>query len=89
LPGATRTIGLGLCLVDLQGATVHLEAVEALDGARRIGVRHFHEAEATRLAGVTVGDEGDGLDRAVLSEQRADRGFVGRKRPVTKVDLAH
>ncbi len=47
------------------------------------------EAEAARLAGVTVGDEGDGLDRAVLSEQRADGGFIGRERQVTNVDLAH
>ena len=81
----TVTDGLVSVVLDASGGVNMVE----YQGPRRIGVRHFHEAEAARLAGVTVGDQGDGLDRAVLSEQRADRGFVGRKGQVTNVDLAH
>jgi len=47
------------------------------------------EAEAARLARVAVGDQGDGFDRAMGSEQRADGGFIGREREIANVNLAH
>jgi len=84
-----RAVGLRLGFVHLQRATVHLVAIEALDGAGGVRIRHLDEAEAARTTGVTVVDQGDGLDGAVRREQRADGGLVGRERKVSNVDLAH
>jgi len=89
LPGAAGTIRLGLRLVHLQGATVHLVTVQVLDGAGGVRIGHLDEAEAARLPGVTIRDQGDGLDRAVGGEKGAHGGFIGREREVTNVNLAH
>ena len=77
---AAATARLVLRLVDLERTTAHVLAVQALNGARRIGARHFHEAEAARTTGVAVHDQRYRLDRAVLREQRANRGLRRRKR---------
>jgi hypothetical protein len=52
--------------------------IEVLDGAAASDW-HFHEAEAARLARVTIRDDSDGFDRAMRREQRADGGFIGRE----------
>src|ERR1700739_2139337 len=78
-----------LGLVDPQRASTQLLAIQVLDGARRVGARHLDEPEATRPAGVAVGDEAYGLDGAVLSEQLADLGVSGGERQVAHIDLRH
>src|SRR6188474_711670 len=82
-------IRLRLRLVHLERTTVHLVAVQALDAAGGIGLRHLDEAEATRLTGVTIGDQGDRLDRPVLRKQRPDSRFIGGERQVAYVNLSH
>ena len=81
-----RTI---LRLVDAQRATAHREAVQRLHRALRIGLRHLDEAEAPRTAGLAIGRERHRLNRAVLGEELANRGFVSRERQVAHIDLGH
>src|ERR1700741_1460696 len=76
-----------LGLVDPQRASTQLLAIQVLDGARRVGARHLDEPEATRPAGVAVGDEAYGLDGAVLREQLADLGVSGGEREGVHRDL--
>src|SRR5688572_6291025 len=85
----TGPIRLRLRLVHLERTTVHLVAVQALDAAGGIGLRHLDEAEAARLTGVTIGDQGDRLDRPVLRKKRPDSRFVGGERQVAYVNLSH
>src|SRR5690349_3730359 len=80
---------LVLSFIDLQRAPVHVVPVQILDCARRLGARHFHEAEAARLTGVAILDQGDRLDRAVLREQGANRLFARGKGQIAHVDFAH
>ena len=68
-----------LGLVDFKAATLEVGAVQRRHGAGGIGIGHFHEAEATRTTGLTIGDQGDFLDRAMLLEQGADRLFSCRE----------
>src|SRR5690606_32706867 len=86
---AATIAGLVLGFVDPQGATVHRIAVERLDGARGISLRHFDETETAGAAGLPIGGQRDGLDRAVLREQRTHLGFIGRERQVAYIDLRH
>src|SRR5690606_14179338 len=85
----TACAGLVLGFVDAQRATIHREAVERLDGARGISLRHFDETETAGAAGFPVSGQRDGLDRAVLREQRTHLSFVGRERQVAYIDLRH
>src|SRR5579862_4898218 len=78
-----------LGLVDPQRPSAQVLAIEVLDGARGIRARHLDEPEATRPAGVAVGDEAYGLDGAVLRKQLADLGVSGGKRQVAHIDLRH
>src|SRR5688572_21488278 len=52
----TTTAGFVLRFVDLQRAAAEILAIERLHRFLRVGVRHFHEAEAARLTGVTIVD---------------------------------
>src|SRR5687767_5027199 len=72
----TRTAAI-LRLVDLERTAFEVLAVEGLHGARGVRIGHFDEAETTSLAGVAIGDEGEGLDRAVGREQGTP-GVFGR-----------
>src|SRR5690606_10212163 len=85
----TACAGFVLGFVDAQRATIHREAVERLNGARGISLRHFDESETAGAAGFTVSGQRDGLDRAVLREQRTHLSFVGRERQVAYIDLRH
>jgi len=67
-----------LRLVNLEGAAIEVLSVQRLHGAGCIGVRHFHETEAARTAGVAIRDQRDLLDRAVLREQ-GTYGLFGRR----------
>jgi len=71
----TAATGAILSLVDLQRTAIEVFAVQSLHGARSVRIRHFDECEATGPAGLTVGNQGYLLDRAMSGEQRADAVF--------------
>src|SRR5687768_14261242 len=81
--------GLVLRLIDPQRTTTHLLTVHVLDGAGRIGTRHFDKAETTRTTGFPIVDQRYGFDRAMLRKEGADRRFVGREGQVAHINLAH
>jgi hypothetical protein len=74
---ATTTTLTILRFVHLEGATVEIGAIQRLRGAGSIRIRHFHEAEAAGTIRLTIGDQRDFLDGAVLRKQGTD-GLVGR-----------
>src|SRR5215469_5145931 len=78
-----------LRLVDPQRPTAEVGAVERLDGARGIGTRHLHEAEAARTAGFAVRDERDLLHGAMLGKQCTKRLIGRRERQVADVYSSH
>src|SRR5512138_1210684 len=86
---AATAAGLVLRFVDLQRPATHVLAIQVLDRPGRIGAGHFDEAEPTGTAGLTIVDQADRLDGAVLLEQRAHRGFIGAKGQVAHINLAH
>jgi hypothetical protein len=83
---ATRLV---LSLIDAQRTAAHRVTVQRLNGASSIGLGHFHEPEATRATRLSVGRECNGLNRAMLREQRTDRSLIRRKREVANVNLRH
>ncbi len=85
---ATRARAL-LRLVHAQRTTAEVVAVQGGHGALGIGLRHLHEAEATRPAGLAIGRQRDRVDGAVLREQVTDVGLGGREGKVAHVDLGH
>src|SRR6185437_11100456 len=78
-----------LRLVHAQRPAAEILAVQILNGAGSIGARHLDEREAAGAARVPIGDDADGLHRAVLREQRADLVLAGRKRQIADIDLGH
>src|SRR6516162_2586415 len=86
LAGALRTL---LRFVDPQRAASHLKAVEGLNRALRLGLRHIDEAEATRFAGLAVVDELHRFDFSMALEQSLHVLFGGGKGEVPHVDRRH
>jgi hypothetical protein len=86
---ATAAARFILRFVDLERTTAHVLAVEVLNCSRRIGTRHFHEAEAAWTTGFTIHDQCNRIDRAVLGEQGADRALIGGEGQIAHVNLAH
>src|SRR5204863_5347982 len=85
---AARPLAI-LRFVDFEGPTVEVGAVQRLHGARGVGIRHLHEAEAARPTRVAIGDQGDLLDRSVFGKQGAD-GLVGRgEGEISDIQLGH
>ena len=82
---AATAAGFVLRFIDLERATAEVLAVQGLHGALRIGARHFHEAEAARLARVAVVHQRDLFDRAVGSEQGAHRIVGGAEGKISNV----
>jgi len=82
---AATAAGFVLGFIDLERATAKVLAVQRLHGLLGIGVRHFDEAEAARLAGIAIIDECNFLDGAVLGEQRAHGIFGGREGKISNV----
>ena len=81
---AARALTL-LGFVHLQGTPVEIGAIQRLHGARGIGGRHLHEAEAAGPAGVTVRNQRNLLDRSMLREQGMDGLFGRREREISNV----
>ena len=75
-------------LIDAQGPTLKLNAVEGLDGGPRlVFVRHDHEAEASGAAGFPVRNETDAFDGAVQAEESPDVVFGRSKCNVADEDF--
>src|SRR5690349_1953729 len=87
-PVASAT-GSVLRLVDFQGTTVEVLAVQSLHGARGVGVGHLDEAEATGTAGVSIADERDLFNGSMRCEQGTHRVFRGRKGQISDVEFGH
>jgi hypothetical protein len=82
---AATAAGLVLGFIDLQRATAEVLAVQGLHGLLGVRARHFDEAEAARLARVTVIDERDFFHVAVGREQGAHRIFGSAEGKISNV----
>ncbi len=70
---------------DIQGPAVQIGAVEAFDGARRLGgIAELNETETARLTGDAIRHDGCGLEGAEFFELRAQIA-LGRG----KVEISH
>ena len=71
VPASAAAVAVAfLGLVDLDRAAFQILSVKLLDGALGFSARaHLDEAEAARLAGVTVGDDCDGIALTGLREE--------------------
>jgi hypothetical protein len=81
--------GLVLGFVDAQLTTTHFVAIQALNGAGRIGLAHFDEPESAGTAGLTIGRQRHGLDSPVLREQCANVRLAGAERQIAYIDFGH
>jgi hypothetical protein len=80
----------GASLVDAQGASIQLIAVECLNcvgGFRR--VTHFDESKAARLTSVTIAYEAYFFDTTVCREGGFQILLRSRIRQVTHIDIGH
>jgi 2-methylaconitate cis-trans-isomerase PrpF len=84
---AATAAGFVLRFIDFQRATAEVLAVEGLHGALRIGARHFHEAEAARLARVAIVHERDLFDGAVSGEQGTHGIFRGAEGEISNIEF--
>jgi hypothetical protein len=76
--------------VDVECAAVQLNAVQFGDRAITFRiVAHFHEAEATRLAGVTVFYQADAIHRPISFKQAANPIFGGAEAEVAYKNILH
>src|SRR5690606_3427599 len=76
-----------LSLVDTQRSSAKRLAVQVLNRARGVRTGHLDKSEASRLAGVTVGDQTDRFNGSVFREQLADVALTGGERQVSYIDL--
>src|SRR5579862_939628 len=80
---ATGAIPFWACLVNVQGTTIKVDAV---DGGNRFVtlsvICHLNEAETTRLAALTIRADVDTINRAVGCKQGTDRIFRSPKTEV-------
>jgi hypothetical protein len=81
---AART-RLVLRLIDLEGATIEVGAVQRLHRTGRIRIRHLDETEATGASSLTVVDQGYAFDRSMLREQSPNRIIGRRKRQISNI----
>ena len=87
---STATAGLTfLGLVDPQGATLHLVAIEGLHGLLRSFIVHLDESETARTTGLALVDQGDGVERAVLTEEFLDFSIGGTEGQIAHIELLH
>src|SRR5688572_23646481 len=82
---AATAAGLVLGFVDFQRATAEVLAVQRLHRLLGVGARHFDEAEAARLARVTVVNQRDFVHVTVGREQGAHRVFGGTEGKISNV----
>jgi hypothetical protein len=86
---AAASAGLVLGFVDAQLTTTHIVAIQALNGAGRVGLAHFNEPESAGAPGLTIGRQRHGLDSPVLREQCANVRLAGAERQIAYIDFGH
>jgi hypothetical protein len=84
-----RTLRPFLGFVDTQWATIHLKAVQGLNGGLCFTLRHIDETEAARLSSFAVIDELDRIDLAVTLEEASDVLLCGVEGEIPYVDRRH
>jgi hypothetical protein len=67
---AAASAWLILGFIDAQRASAQIVTIQVLNGTRRIGLVHLHEAEAARPTGLTIRRQRHFFYCAVLAEQR-------------------
>jgi hypothetical protein len=73
----SATVGAFASLIDTQGTTINLLAVECRLGLCRVSFVHLDEAEAARPVSFAVHDEFGTDNRTVLGEEFPELGFRG------------
>jgi hypothetical protein len=68
----TRSAAPFARLVDAERPATELSPVQLADGLLRVGIVHLNEREATRPAGLAIGDQVDLVNGAKLLEKGAD-----------------
>jgi len=87
---AAAAVVLGTRLVNVERAAVDFTAVQAGDGAIRIGgFGHFDKRKTTRPAGIPIRDQIDTFDVAVRRKQRSDRRFSSGKIQIAYENVLH
>src|SRR6185295_14603193 len=86
LTGSLRTF---LSFVHAQRTAIQVKAVQRLDGALRLVLRHVYKTEAARLSGFTVIDELDRIDLAVTLEEASDVLLCRVEGEIPHVDRRH
>ena len=87
---AASAIRLRTCLVYAQRAAIQVRAVDGGDSFLTLAiVCHLHEAEATRLSRVAIGNDVHTANSAVGLKQRTDRFFRSPKAEVSNVYILH
>ena len=91
LATAAAAAGAGrvLRLIDLQGATTHIDAIEILDGSGGIRLTHFDKTEAARTSGVPIDRKRHRLDRTVRRKQSAYLRIRRGKGKIPNVNFSH
>src|SRR5271157_1938400 len=87
---APRTVGLGTRLVYRQIAASHAGAVQGFH--RLFGgvvVRHFDKRKSAWLPGITIRDDANLFDRAILLKHAADLVFRRVKAQIPHIDILH
>src|SRR5207302_8996935 len=84
-----RALGALLGFVHAQRPAVHLKAVQGLDRALRLGLRHVDETETTRLTGFPVVDELHRFHLAVTFKQGFHVLLGGVEREISHVNRRH
>ena len=76
--------------VDAQCSLMEHRSVQSLN--RMLGFRviwHFDESETSRMAGITISDQGDDFNNAVCSKQVAQIVLGNGKIQIANVDVCH
>jgi hypothetical protein len=76
-----------LSFIHTQRTAAHGISVQALDGARCVGIVHFDESKATRTARVAIHDDFHGFDGAMLREEIAHCALICGEGKVAYIDL--
>jgi hypothetical protein len=75
------------CLIDLEGASAHVGAVEGIDGLVAVFITDLDEAEATGAAGFSIEDDTSALNGAELTEEIGEFLISGREGKIAHVDI--
>src|SRR5262249_49814302 len=84
---ATSAVRPGTSFIDAQIAAAENGTVERGDSSIRVVVIHLDETESAGTAGLTIADQADRFDSAVLLEQLADLILGRAERQIADVEF--